>query len=119
MWNMRKKPLTIKTEQIKQWFESCNPEDTQVRDALKRAAKMIWQYQTHREQESATTIEHNGIGYNGYDADFASRLIHWRGTLPVKMAFSARKMLRKYARQLARISLRKETNQNLIVQDKA
>lgn len=104
----RKLPLTIRTEKVREWFKTCDPKTTQVRDNLKRAAKLIWQRQTHTEQELASTIVHNGIGYNGRDADFASRIVNWHGTLSVKMAFAARKMLSKYARQLADIALRKE-----------
>ncbi len=113
---MPKKPLTIRTETIRAWFDNCNPTTTQVKDALKRAAKMIWEYQTLAEQEAATTTDHNGVGYNGYDADFASRIVNWRGTLSNKMAMAARKMLRKYAKQLAGIALRKEAVQCLTAQ---
>ena len=104
----KKLPLTIRTELVRQWFKTCDPKATQVRDHLKRAANLIWQRQTFAEQDLVSTIDHNGIGYNGRDADFASRIINWRGTLSVKMAFAARKMLQKYAKQLADIALRKE-----------
>lgn len=69
---------------------------------------MIWEYQTAAEQDSATTTDDNGVGYNGFDADFASRIINWKGTLTTRMAMAARKMLKKYAKQLAGIALRKE-----------
>jgi hypothetical protein len=105
---MAKKPINQRRDEIRAWFDNCDPAQTQVRDNLKRAAKLIWQRQTLAEQDSATTIDHNGIGYNGRDADFASRIVHWNGTLTERMALSARKMLRKYALQLADIALRKE-----------
>ena len=104
----RKLPLTIRTEAIRAWFDNCDPTQTQVRDALKRAAKLIWAYQTLDEQATATTKDHNGVGYNGVDSEFASRIVNWRGTLTPRMALAARKMLRKYARQLAGIKLREE-----------
>ncbi len=106
---MRKKSeLNHRRDEIRAWFKNCDPKETQVRDNLKRAAKLIWQRQTHQEQDSAKTIDHNGIGYNGYDADFASRIINWKGTLTEQMAFGARKMLKKYARQLADIALKRK-----------
>lgn len=103
-----KNPVNVKRDEIREWFRTCDPTTTQVKDALKRAAKMIWDYQTLAEQDSASTIEHNGVGYNGYDADFAFRIVHWNGTLTDKMAMAARKMLKKYARQLAEITLKQE-----------
>lgn len=106
-----KNPVTVKRDKIRAWFDACDPTQTQVKDALKRAAKMIWAYQTLTEQESATTTDDNGVGYNGYDADFAHRIVRWRGTLTDKMAMAARKMLRKYALQLAKIKLREEAAQ--------
>ena len=103
-----KSPLNKKRDEIRAWFDSCDPTQTQIKDALKRAAKMIWDYQTLAEKDSATTTDNNGVGYNGFDADFARRIVQWRGTLTDKMAMAARKMLRKYALQLAGIKLRKE-----------
>ena len=105
---MPKSPVNLKRDEIRHWFDSCDPTQTQVKDALKRAAKMIWAYQTLHEQDSATTIEHNGVGYNGRDAEFASRIINWKGTLTDRLAMAARKMLRKYALQLAKIKMSRE-----------
>lgn len=102
-----KSPLNVKRDEIRAWFDRCDPKTTQVKDALKRAAKMIWKYQTQEEQDSATTTDHNGVGYGAYDVKFAHRIVDWEGTLTTKMAMSARKMLRKYAKQLAGIALRK------------
>ena len=90
-----KSPVNVKRDEIRQWFDNCDPTQTQVKDALKRAAKMLWAYQTLSEQDAATTIEHNGVGYNGRDAEFASRIINWKGTLTDRLAMAARKMLRK------------------------
>ncbi|KKL52401.1 hypothetical protein LCGC14_2285850 [marine sediment metagenome] len=107
----KKSLLNQRRDRIRQWFANCDPKDTQVRDALKRAAKMIWERQTVAEQDAAVTTDDNGIGYNGYDAQFASRIINWKGTLTERMALGARKMLRKYARQLAEIALRREVQE--------
>jgi hypothetical protein len=108
MAKRKRNPVNVKRDEIREWFDTCDPNTTRTRDALKRAAKMIWQRQTHAEQDAGQTIDDNGIGFNGYDADFASRIVKWKGTLTVKMAFAARKMLRKYARQLAEITLLQE-----------
>lgn len=105
-----KSPLNQRRDKIRAWFDSCDPKDTQVRDALKRAAKLIWQRQTLAEQDSEETHDHNSIGYGAYDAKFAARIVNWKGMLTEKMALAARKMLRKYALQLADIALRKETD---------
>ncbi len=106
-----KSPLNQKRDEIRAWFDFCDPTQTQTKDALKRAANMIWDYQTLAEQDSATTTDDNGVGYNGFDADFANRIVNWSGTLSDKMAKAACTMLRKYALQLAGIKLRKEAAQ--------
>lgn len=108
-----KKPINVKRDEIRAWFDSCDPTKTQIKDTLKRAAKMIWQYQTPAEQDAGETKDHNGVGYGAYDAKFAARIVHWKGTLTDKLAFAARKMLRKYALQLAAIKLRKEARNGL------
>lgn len=97
-------PVKAREKRIREWFEGCDPKQTTVRDHLKRAAKLLWQRQTLAEQDAERTIEHNGRGYNGFDAEFASRITNWKGTLTERMAFGARKMLMKYARQLAEIA---------------
>lgn len=102
-----KSPINVKRDEIRDWFDRCDPTTTQTKDALKRAAKMIWDYQTQAEQDSATTTDHNGVGYGAYDVKFAHRIVNWDGTLTTKMALASRKMLRKYALQLAGIALRK------------
>lgn len=107
----KKSPLNERRDRIRTWFDTCDPNQTQVRDALKRAAKILWCRQTLAEQDATTTTDHNGVGYNRMDADFASRIINWHGTLTERMAWAARKMLRKYAKQLAEMALLKETQQ--------
>ena len=95
----------MKRDEIRHWFDTCDPTQTKVKDALKRAAKMIWAYQTLSEQDAAITIADNGVGYNGRDAEFAFRIVNWHGTLTDKLAMAARKMLRKYSLQLAKIKI--------------
>lgn len=103
----QKSPLNQKRDEIRAWFDNCDPAKTQVRDALKRAAKMIWQRQTIAEQDAEETQDHNGVGYGAYDAKFAARLVSWKGMFTERLAFRARKMLKKYARQLAEIAVEK------------
>ena len=103
-----KSPLNQRTDDIRAWFDNCNPNTTQARDNIKRAAKLIWDRQTLAEQDSEETHDDNGIGYGAFDAKFAARIVHWNGTLTPRMAFAGRKMIRKYAKQLADIALRKE-----------
>lgn len=100
-----KNPINEKRDEIRAWFDRCDTTTTQVKDALKRAAKMIWAYQTAAEQATATTTDDNGVGYSAFDAEFAYRIVNWQGTLTNKLALAARKMLRRYARQLAAITL--------------
>jgi len=109
-------PLEKRRNDYRAWFDKCNPQETQVRDALKRAAKLIWSRQTLTEQNTEETRDHNGIGYGAFDAKFAGRLVNWKGTYTHKMANAACKMLRKYSRQLAEIKLAEEAQQCPIAQ---
>ncbi len=104
----QKCPLNQKRDELRAWFDACDPTKTQVKDARKRSAKLIWERQTAAEQDSQETHDDNGIGYGAYDAKFAARIVKWNGMLTDKMAMAARKLLRKYAKQLADITLRKE-----------
>ncbi len=115
---MRKKSeLNQRRDKIRAWFDNCDPAQTQVRDNLKRAAKLIWQRQTIAEQDAGETHDHNGIGYGAYDAKFAERIVKWHGMLTESMAIAARKMLKKYARQLADIALKKEATRVYVNED--
>jgi len=85
---------------------------------LIRGLLAIYAGQTEVEQNCETTVEDNGIGFNGCDANILSsfakqverglaqeRKIEW--TLSVKQKALARKKMSKYARQLLNISLAK------------
>lgn len=104
----KKSELNQRRDKIRDWFDACDPKDTQIRDALKRAAVTLWRRQTLAEQDAEETKDHNGIGYGAYDAKFAARLVNWQGMFTEKLAFAARKMLKKYAKQLAEIAIEKE-----------
>lgn len=104
-----KNPIIHRRDEIRAWFDKCDPKQTQVRDNIKRAVKLIWQRQTIDEQNAEETRDANGIGFSGVDAKFAARIVNWKGMLTERLAFAARKMIRKYAKQLAEMKLAEET----------
>lgn len=81
--------------------------------ALAKAVWEIFQRQTAAEQSSQQTIEHNGRGFTGVDAEFLSEIAkklhryHFRMT-PRQIAVVRPKML-KYWRQLLEIIEEKQT----------
>ena len=67
----------------------------------------LWLRQTDDEQSSGDTKYLNSVGYNGRDAGFAASLIRqwrWNGHWSDKQVAAARRMLKKYAGQLADIA---------------
>lgn len=71
--------------------------------AVERALVALYNRQTADEQATHTTAHHNGMGFNGVDADFGTSLAEkvlkgWK--LSPKQLAAARKMLRKYVGQL-------------------
>ena len=67
----------------------------------------IYEYQTAEEQNSDATLEDNGVGFNGVDAELLSsfaRQISQNGTLSTKQMPYARNKLLKYSGQLAKIA---------------
>jgi hypothetical protein len=71
--------------------------------AVMRALVVLYNRQTHDEQENAHTSHLNGRGFNGYDAAFgtslAKQVLDGR-TLSARQIEAARKMAKKYVRQL-------------------
>ena len=57
------------------------------------------------EQAARATVVQNGVGFNAFDAGFGSSLAEQAiaGRLTAKQVGSARKMLRKYARQISSV----------------
>lgn len=101
-----RKEIKTKADEIREWFrQKCDVTNPTHRAAIKRSAEMIFSRQTFVEQESESTRDLNGRGFNGRDADFGSRIAKWRGDITEKMANGGRKMMMKYARQLAEIKL--------------
>jgi hypothetical protein len=75
--------------------------------AVCRAVLAIYEKQTENEQATDSTAEQNGVGFNGADAGFGSSLAKQyaeRGSLSPRQIACARKMMRKYAGQLAEIA---------------
>jgi len=96
-------------ETIKAWLskgdKTCNCNNLAHRQSIVRMLKAMWERQTPTEQMSHTTRKRNNVGFNAYDARFAGDLIEAirSDDLPVKLAWSAKFLLKKYARQLAEI----------------
>lgn len=75
--------------------------------AVQRGTIAIYQLQTLEEQNHGVTVERNGIGFNAFDAEYmtqmAEKFINKRPYTD-KQFNACRKILLKYAGQLARIA---------------
>jgi len=78
---------------------------------LYRGILAIYEMQTLEEQSVENTIESNGVGFNGSDANllssFAKQLLQ-RGELSEKQRILARSKMVKYSSQLLKIAKSKE-----------
>ena len=83
--------------------------------AVYRALIVLFERQTADERDAGETNHLNGMGFNGRDAGFgtslAKQVLKWQDGLtnyptPLSMAqmSAARKLLRKYAGQLAKVA---------------
>jgi len=75
--------------------------------AVARAILAIYNRQTEDEQTIKETTDHNGIGYNGVDANFMSSLAQFyqtKGFLSSGQLKYGRKAIMKYAGQLTEIA---------------
>jgi len=89
--------------------------------AVLRGILAIYERQTADEKSSETTKHHNGMGFNGRDAAFgtslAKQILAWNADknskfnrpLSSKQMESARKMLKRYAGQLAKVANEKQS----------
>lgn len=71
-----------------------------------RAALRIFKYQTTEEADFGATLESNGVGFNGFDANFVTSVVkqHLEGRrLTKKQSDALRRIMPKYAEQLYRI----------------
>lgn len=77
---------------------------------VKRSIVQIFNKQTECEQSTDATKENNGVGFNGFDAQFGSsiakKIIAGWDLTPKQMNFS-RKMIMKYSKQLTNIANKK------------
>ena len=79
-------------------------------EAVRRALIAINNRQTHVEQRVGRTIENNGRGWNGRDAELMSSFadqLQRRGWLSFKQMCIARRRLMKYAGQLLIVATEK------------
>lgn len=79
---------------------------TDSRWAIK-ALMAIYRYQTEDEQKSDATLENNGVGFTGVDAEFLTSLAKQyqrKGSLSDKQLEYLMKKIPKYWFQIARIS---------------
>lgn len=90
------------------WTESAIKEMLQTNDdAVKRGLIAIFKRQTEDEREGDTTKHSNGIGFNAFDAKFASSLARQaqaNGYFSAKQLAAGRKITLKYAKQLTKIA---------------
>ena len=72
-----------------------------------RALTLVYRNQTADEQNAQQTIEHNGIGFSGPDAEILSsfaRQYQRRGSLSPKQMHLLKRKIPSYAGQVARVA---------------
>jgi len=92
--------MTYTREEIREKITT-NPQWTE------RAIVALYKKQTDQEQINGQTIEHNGMGFNGLDAEILTSFALWIGKgrhLTPKQLQVAQKKLSKYATQLTLIA---------------
>lgn len=103
-----KEPKSISEGSGRVWTEEEVKYLIQVNDkVLYGALKHIYACQTEDEKRSDSTREHNGVGFNSFDAEFMTSIckqLEQRGTLSEKQKAVARKKLVKYNKQLTRLA---------------
>jgi hypothetical protein len=77
---------------------------------LVRGLLAVFALQTEDERVAGNTTHQNGVGFNGVDAPFCTSLVEQfrtRGSLSPKQIAALRKIMPKYAGQLASLANRK------------
>jgi len=69
-----------------------------------RALQRIYQNQTEEEKNKGRTIEHNYIGFTGFDADFLTSLANQKTPYSERQMTFLRKTISKYWRQVYELS---------------
>jgi hypothetical protein len=93
-------------ETIREWLEKADTTKQSHREAIGKMVSKLYNYQMADEQATESTGHNNGVGFNGTDAKFLSRMAKWfndKGFLTPNQAEPTRKCLRKYSGQLAKI----------------
>lgn len=103
-----KEPKSISEGSGRVWTEEEIKYLIQINDkVLYGALKHIYACQTEDEKRSDSTREHNGVGFNSFDAEFMTSIckqLEQRGTLSEKQKAVARKKLVKYNKQLTKLA---------------
>ena len=89
-----------KKEEIKEMLQTND-------NAVIRGIVVIYSLQTEDEKKVGKTIEHNGVGFSGFDAEFMSSLAKFilkRGYLTDKQLEYGRRKIMKYAGQLTKVA---------------
>lgn len=93
---------------MKKWTEEEIRNLVQENDkVLYGALKKLYECQTKDEQNSKSTTEHNGVGFNSYDAEFMSSVCEFllkNGFLTEKQKVVTRKKIAKYNKQLTALA---------------
>lgn len=92
--------IKSQAENIRNWLDNCDPQNAEIQRHIRRGISVIHARQTQDEQRSEHTRYRNGRGFTCTDAPFASKLLRWP-SWRTDIADKARRVLRKYAMQLA------------------
>jgi hypothetical protein len=102
-----------------------NPNPMYVQLAIGRALVGLLKRQTDEEQNSNATLAHNGIGFTGADAHWATvtakyfqrnnRLQDWQIQAWTKICKNGHTRLSKYHKQLNQIAVEKQQSQQAVI----
>ena len=101
----------LNEEQIRYWINKSD-------EVLYLALKELYNCQTEEEKFVGNTSEHNGIGFNPYDAPFLSAMVvslNQYGHLTKGQKEKTRPMILKYSKQLTNIANDKKFNKEVMV----
>lgn len=106
--------MIIITEARKYWTEEEIKNKIDESDkALYQCLRILYNQQTDEEKAVGNTQEHNGIGFNAYDAPYLSAMIKsldkW-GHLTNGQKEKTRPLIKKYSKQLAKLANDKKYN---------
>ncbi len=82
-------------------------------EVLEKSLLFLYSYQTNEEKESTSTIEDNGVGFNGFDGKSLSYMGEYlkKGRhLSGKYLEKAQRMMPKYAKQIVELREKQDDN---------